>query len=97
MHGPIIEMAIRQQQLEKVAGMHEQLGTCELTIIWDAKVVLLAVECVKQGVQPCSDVPSPLQALQIIGQHLMCALDSIIWQQPSCFVQLSQSKQHHTL
>jgi hypothetical protein len=44
--------------------------------LWHSKVVLLAVEVIKQGIQPCCDVPP---ALQDIGKASVASCDALLF------------------
>ncbi len=43
--------------------------------LWHSKVVLLTVEVIKQGIQPCCDVPP---ALQDIGKASLSSCDAVL-------------------
>lgn len=46
----------------------------QLAWLRNSKEVFLAVECVKQGVQPCCDVPPPLRSAPLMSRQLRCVL-----------------------
>ena len=52
---------------------HVVADLAELSLTWlrHSKVVLLAVKCVKQGVQACSDIPATLQHTAVFSKSVV--------------------------